>query len=208
MTQITAYTDGSATTFHPYLGGFGIYFPHGNIRIKKGWSHTKTGRQELYAVLYCLRSIKNKQAKVTIYSDSQYVCNTVNEWIEGWERNMWYDKKNVDILKQLLIELRKFAYYPRLIHIKGHQEVTCKHTKGNSLADELANYRNHSSYEVDITPTGLNEIEKQDYFEKDGKMYLKPDLYQITKKNKNKTYKEINDFMDSRDCDTTEIDIY
>lgn len=208
MTQITAYTDGSATTFHPYLGGFGIYFPHGNIRIKKGWSHTKTGRQELYAVLYCLRSIKNKQAKVTIYSDSQYVCNTVNEWIEGWERNMWYDKKNVDILKQLLIELRKFAYYPRLIHIKGHQEVTCKHTEGNNIVDHLADYRNHSSYEVDIMPKDLNEIEKQDYFEKDKKMYLKPDLYQITKKNKNKTYKEINDFMDSKDCGATEIDIY
>lgn len=195
MTQITAYTDGSATTFHPFLGGFGIYFPHGNIRIKKGWSWTKTGRMELYAVLYCLRSIKNKQAKITIYSDSQYVCNTVNVWIENWERDLWGDKKNVDILKQLIHELRQFSRWPKLIHIKGHQEVTCEHTLGNDTVDKLASYRNHSSYEVDVMPVEMNEIEKQDYFEKNGKMYLKLDLYQEMKKNKNKTYSEVCDMM-------------
>ena len=172
MTQrITAYTDGSATTFYPYLGGFGVYFPQSDIKIKKGWSGTKTGRQELYAILYCLKSIKNKNAKVIIYSDSQYACRSMNEWIEGWERKMWDGVKNIDILKQLLIELRKFNTWPTLIHIKGHQEVTCEHTLGNNIADKLANYRNHSSYQVDIPIENLNEIEKLDYLEKDGKLY-------------------------------------
>jgi ribonuclease HI len=207
MTQITAYTDGSATTFHPFLGGFGIYFPHGNIRIKKGYASTKTGRMELMAVLYCLRSIKNKQAKVIIYSDSQYVCNSVNTWIEGWEYKMWEGVKNVDILKQLLVEIRKFSKYPKLIHIKGHQEVVCENTRGNDIVDKLANYKNHSSYEVDLPINQLNEIERMDYYEKNGKVYLKLDLYQMMKKNKDKTYEEVNEMM-NLNHDLPEIDIY
>lgn len=173
--NLIAYTDGSAVTKYPYLGGFGVYIKNNNksIRICKGFSCTKTGRMELMAVIYCLKTVRNKNLRVTIYSDSQYVCNTCNIWIDSWERRMWSGLKNVDLLKQLLFELRKFSKRPELIHIKGHQDVIDEHTYGNSVADELASYKTQKSYEVDQPIDDLSVIESEDFFEENGKLYYK-----------------------------------
>lgn len=173
MTNITCYTDGSAVLTYPYKGGIGVYIktPKKNYKISKGFCGTKTGRMELTAVIYCLRAINNKQHRITIYSDSMYVVNTCNQWIDGWERKLWRGVKNVDLLKQLIFELRRFAHRPRLIHIKGHQEVVDEHTEGNSIVDELASYKSHTDYEVDVPLSDITELEKGDFYEKNGKMY-------------------------------------
>lgn len=123
------------------------------------------------AALYCLRAIRDKSMRVLVYSDSQYVCNTCNEWIDRWESQLWLDKKNVDLLKQLIVELRVFRHRPEFRHIKGHQEVTNKHTHGNNIADELASYKTQSSYEVDLPLDDLTTFEREDFTEVDGKLY-------------------------------------
>lgn len=190
MNKITAYTDGSAVLKYPYKGGFGVLIKakNKNIKIRKGYCFTKTGRMELKAVLTCLKSIKNKSTILTIYSDSMYVVNTCNQWIDNWERQMWQDKKNVDILKELIVELRRFQTRPTLKHVKGHQEIKedtpkgkIKHIEGNCIVDELANYKTQKSWEVDIPITkapkhfegleSLTEFEKEDFKEINGKMY-------------------------------------
>lgn len=179
--KITAYTDGSAVTSYPYLGGCGVYIKtHSKtFKIRKGYSNTKTGRMELIATLTCLKSIKNKSYILTIYSDSQYVCNTCNKWIENWERNLWVDKKNVDILKELLFELRRFQKRPKLIHIKGHQKIADKHTEGNNIADKLACYSTQKSHEVDLPldDLDLTKIEKKDFIQKGNKWYYEENSY-------------------------------
>lgn len=173
MTEIVAYTDGSAVLKYPFKGGSGVYIktPTKSFKIRKGWCNTKTGRCELHAVILCLQSIKNKKAKVTIYSDSMYVVNTCNEWIKNWERDFYYEKKNVDLLKQLIFELRQFNRWPKLNHIKGHQDVSCEHTLGNSIADEQASYKTQTSWEVDVPFENLAEFEKEDFKEINGKLY-------------------------------------
>ena len=178
MNKITAYTDGSAVLKYPFKGGSGIYIKTQtkSFKIRKGWCNTKTGRCELHAVIICLRSIKNKKAKVTIYSDSMYVVNTCNEWIQKWERDFYYDKKNVDLLKQLIFELRQFERWPTLNHIKGHQDVSCEHTLGNSIADELANYKTQTIWEVDVPFDDLFVWEEEDFKNIDGKMFWKEEI--------------------------------
>ena len=150
--RIIAYTDGSACVGYPKLGGFGVYIktPTNNIKIRKGYCNTKTGRMELMAAITCMRSIQNKNLELIIRSDNQYVCNTVNEWIENWHNTGYFNKANVDLLKQLYEEINKFKKRPKLIHIKGHQNITDGHTLGNNIADSLADYNTQSSYEVDL----------------------------------------------------------
>ena len=170
---ITAYTDGSAVTKYPYLGGFGVYIKHGDkrLKIRKGFCFTKTGRMELTAVLYCLRAIKDKNILIKIYSDSMYVVNTCNEWIENWHILDYADKKNVDILRLLREELNMFSKRPRIVHIKGHQDVENEHQRCNAIADELANYKTQKDYEMDGVPKDLTEWEKDDFITKGNKQY-------------------------------------
>ena len=65
------FTDGSACIKPPKLGGCGVYIIHGEKEyfISKGYVNTKTGRMEIYALLYALRSVnKDMEVKVTIYA--------------------------------------------------------------------------------------------------------------------------------------------
>ena len=177
MNKIVCYTDGSACVHYPKLGGFGVYIktPEKNIKIRKGYCNTKTGRMEIMAALNCMRAIQNKQAELIIYSDSQYVCNTVNIWIDNWKVISYRDKANRDLLELLHTEIHKFKIRPKLRHIKGHQDISCEHTLGNNIADAEANYKTQESYEMDqpIALLELNNIELEDFEEIEGKTYYK-----------------------------------
>lgn len=175
MAKFICYTDGSAKVTYPRLGGFGVYIKSKKscFKIRKGFSLTKTGRMELMAVIYCLRSITDKNSIVVIYSDSMYTVKSANDWAENWERNNWGSITNVDLMKKLLYELRLFKRKPVLNHIKGHQKVTDVHTEGNNIADFLANYKTQKSWERDLPfeEFDLNEIEKGDFIEINGKIF-------------------------------------
>ena len=173
MKEVIAYTDGSAVLKYPFKGGSGVFIKTGGkaFKIRKGWCFTKTGRCELHAVIICLQAIKDKNLNVTIYSDSMYVVNTCNQWIKNWERNLFQEKANIDLLQQLIFELRQFKRWPKLIHVKGHQEISDDHTLGNNMADELANYKTQKDWEVDMTKEDLFVWEKEDFKEINGKLY-------------------------------------
>lgn len=182
MTKITAYTDGSAILKYPFKGGSGIYIitPTKELKLQKGFCNTKTGRCELYAVLICLKAIKNKKAIVTIYSDSMYIINTCNLWIDNWQKLNFIDKKNTDLLKILFEEIHLFSIRPILKHIKGHQEqsdlnsnIKNERIRCNNVADRLADYKKHSTYEVDVPFEDLTSFEKEDFYEQNGKKYYK-----------------------------------
>ncbi len=162
MKPIVCYTDGSCN-FKNKLGGIGIYIIDNDKKYtySKGYSHTTIGRCELRALLCAFRFIKNKSRKLIIYSDSMYVVNTIQlNWIERWASEMWYDRKNVDILTQILAELEKFKFRPLLKHVKGHQKSGVwisknlnkvnRHVLGNYIADRCAEYSKFVEYEKDF----------------------------------------------------------
>lgn len=150
------FTDGSACIKPPKLGGCGVYIIHGEKEyfISKGYVNTKTGRMEIYALLYALRSVnKDMEVKVTIYSDSQYVVNSLTkQWVLKWQRNNWEGAKNVDLWKQVLEEIGERPKMKlRLRWIKGHQtNFEDELVVGNNIADMLADYKNHDNYIKDL----------------------------------------------------------
>ena len=156
MEEITMFTDGSACIKPPKLGGCGVYIIHGEKEyfISKGYVNTKTGRMEIYALLYALRSVnKDMEVKVTIYSDSQYVVNSLTkQWVLKWQRNNWEGAKNVDLWKQVLEEIGERPKMKlRLRWIKGHQtNFEDELVVGNNMADILADYKNHDNYIKDL----------------------------------------------------------
>ena len=118
------YTDGSCSG-NPGPGGWGSILKYGNKEkeLSGGNPETTNNRMELTAVIEALKALK-EPCNVELYTDSQYVCNSINnEWVFSWQRNNWKkaDKKpalNVDLweelLKLLIIHNVKFNW------IKGH----------------------------------------------------------------------------------------
>ena len=85
---ITIYTDGSALG-NPGPGGYGVVLISGPHRkeLSQGYRLTTNNRMELMAVCVALEALKFEGSNVTLYSDSKYVIEAVNQrWVFGWER--------------------------------------------------------------------------------------------------------------------------
>jgi len=89
-------------------------------------------RTEISAVISAMTKIHNdmlQPEKVIVYSDSEYVCNSINGWLMGWYNNNWIkfsDKqtiKNKDLWEQVL--KYKLSYNIKAIHVKGHNGHYC-----------------------------------------------------------------------------------
>lgn len=149
--MIIIYTDGSCNNKTGY-GGYGIYIKNGGkeIYLHKGYKNTTSNRMEMRAILYALKYV-NKKEKIIIYSDSMYCVNSIMKgWVYFWERDCWYNRKNADIWKRILIELRKFRIQPKLIHQKGHLDnLDNEHVLGNNIADLLASVSNFKEFKED-----------------------------------------------------------
>lgn len=122
MSKITIYTDGSASP-NPGKGGLGIILISGKHRkeISCGYKLTTNNRMELMSVVMALESLKTFNNDITIYSDSQYVVNSINKkWINKWITKDWKDVKNIDLWKRYLESSKNqnisFSW------IKGHSD--------------------------------------------------------------------------------------
>ena len=131
--KIEIYTDGAASG-NPGPGGYGIVLKYGKHRkeISCGFKHTTNNRMELLAVIVSLEQLKYKGSNVVIYSDSSYVCNTVNKgWLNDWEKKRFRKTKNPDLWKRFLKVYRNHDV--TLIWIKGHAK-----NPDNEICDKLA----------------------------------------------------------------------
>ncbi len=133
---IDIYTDG-ACSGNPGPGGWGALLLSGKHKkeICGGELETTNNRMEMMAVIKALSLIK-KHAQVNIYTDSKYVLQGVNEWLEGWKARGWKTAskkpvKNQDLWQEIdkLISSHKVNF----IWVKGHAG-----NEGNERADELA----------------------------------------------------------------------
>ena len=131
--SITVYTDGSAKG-NPGNGGYGVVMISGQHRkeLKQGFNLTTNNRMELLAVIVALENIKTKNSVVTVYSDSKYVVDAVEEkWVFGWEKKNFNKKKNPDLWIRFLKIYRKQKV--SFIWVKGHAD-----NKENEKCDALA----------------------------------------------------------------------
>ena len=121
MNNILLYTDGSSRG-NPGRGGYGVILMWGKHikELSQGYRLTTNNRMELLAVIRGLEAIKKNELPVTIYSDSQYVINTVEKgWLKSWMRTDFAGgKKNKDLWKHYHELAKKFSI--TFVWVKGH----------------------------------------------------------------------------------------
>lgn len=132
MKTIQLYTDG-ACSGNPGRGGWAAIAIHNgdNIMVHhSGYRLTTNNRMEILAVVQGLKDLseqfssKETDIKVTVYSDSQLVVNTMTQ---GWTR-----KTNADLWEKLDEAVALFAEV-EFVKVKGHAD-----DRMNAYADEVA----------------------------------------------------------------------
>ncbi len=131
------FTDGSCQG-NPGPGGWGaVYVRDGRVIAERhGFeASTTNNRMELTAIIEGLEMAPADEP-VTVYSDSQLVVRTLNEWAKGWEARGWRRKdgpvQNLDLVRRAW-ELRKARPLARIAWIRGHAT-----SRWNAYADRLA----------------------------------------------------------------------
>lgn len=131
------FTDGSCQP-NPGPGGWGAVYVVDNQVI--GQRHgaepfTTNNRMELTAMIAGLE-LAPANSTITIYSDSNLVVQTLNQWAKGWEARGWKRKEgevmNVDLVKRAweLVQQKPLA---RIQWIRAHDG-----SRWNEYADALS----------------------------------------------------------------------
>ena len=119
MPDVTIYTDGAAQG-NPGRGGYGVVLLSGPHRkeLSAGYRLTTNNRMELLGVGAALEAVKFEGTNVTLYSDSKYVVDAVNQrWVFGWERKGFAGKKNPALWMRFLRVYRR--HHVRFIWSRG-----------------------------------------------------------------------------------------
>ena len=124
MPEIEIYTDG-ACSGNPGAGGWGVILRCGEVEkeLSGGATATTNNRMELTAVIEALKALK-KQCRITLYTDSRYVMDGVNEWMPNWKNNGWRTSnkkspvKNIELWQQLDTLLN--GHEVKWVWVKGH----------------------------------------------------------------------------------------
>ncbi|RDX36906.1 ribonuclease HI [Kangiella sp. HD9-110m-PIT-SAG07] len=137
MKTIEIFTDG-ACKGNPGPGGWGALLRSGKHekRLYGGELETTNNRMELMAAIEALKALK-RTSKVELTTDSVYVKNGINQWLEGWKAKGWKTAakkpvKNKDLWQALDEQVSK--HHINWHWVKGHSG----HAE-NEIADELAN---------------------------------------------------------------------
>lgn len=145
MQDVTIFTDGACSGNPDGPGGYGVILVYksadGQIHKKelsKGFTNTTNNRMELMGAIAGLESLK-KPCNVTLYSDSQYLVNAINQnWVQKWKENNWLrdikkkiPAKNIDLWKRLLLLMD--THNVKYVWVKGH----AGHEE-NEICDKLA----------------------------------------------------------------------
>lgn len=97
---------------------------------------TTNNRMELTAVIEALKALSGRQ-QVILHSDSKYVLEGINSWIDGWKRRGWKTAAKKPVKNQDLWELLDAGRERHDVQwkwVKGHAG-----NPGNEAADALAN---------------------------------------------------------------------
>lgn len=124
MKQVDIYTDG-ACSGNPGPGGWGVVLKYGDVvkELSGGDFITTNNKMEMTAVIKGLSALK-EPCDVNLYTDSQYIVNSINKnWIWDWQKRGWKKSnneqvKNIDLWKQILelMDIHNVTF----IWVKGH----------------------------------------------------------------------------------------
>ena len=138
LTQtVDIYTDG-ACRGNPGPGGWGVLLiANGHRKTLHGGEHdTTNNRMELQAAIEALNAL-NGERNVTLYTDSKYVMDGINDWMPRWKQRGWKTAakqpvKNQDLWQQLDAAVARHDITWKWV--RGHTG-----NPGNEEADALAN---------------------------------------------------------------------
>lgn len=121
--RATLHTDG-ACLGNPGPGGWAAILQWGEHEsvLTGGLANSTNNQMELMAVIMGLEALK-RPVSITVFSDSKYVLNGIQSWLEGWKRNGWKNAKKRPIANQELWQRLDAATQPHRIEwqwIKGH----------------------------------------------------------------------------------------
>ena len=133
--MISIYTDG-ACSGNPGIGGWGVVILIDNknpIYLNGGQSETTNNRMELVAAIKAVTYF-NEKKELTIFTDSKYLKDGIESWIQKWKNNGWKtaNKKKVSN-KELWIGLDEYVSLHDIewFWVKGHS---------NNLYNEKCDY--------------------------------------------------------------------
>lgn len=137
MPVVEIFTDG-ACSGNPGAGGWGAILRCNQVEkeLSGGHDDTTNNRMELTAVIEALKALK-KECEITVYTDSRYVMDGVEQWLPNWKLNNWRTAnkkspvKNVDLWQELDALLER--HHIKWIWVKGHNG----HAE-NERVDQLA----------------------------------------------------------------------
>ena len=122
--SISIYTDG-ACSGNPGIGGWGavIIIKNENpIYLNGGSDYTTNNKMELTAAIKSLQYFTESK-NIIIFTDSKYVMNGIESWIDNWKKNGWKTAnkkkvKNQELWEKLDSEISKHTI--KWKWIKGH----------------------------------------------------------------------------------------
>lgn len=124
MKKVEIFTDG-ACSGNPGPGGWGTILRYNGVEkeLSGGEANTTNNRMELTAVISGLKALK-EPCEVTLYSDSQYVCNALKlGWAKKWQSQGWMrNKKEPALNPELWEELLHLCdvHQVEVVWVKGH----------------------------------------------------------------------------------------
>jgi len=137
MMKVELFTDG-ACKGNPGPGGWGALLRYGEHEreLFGGENNTTNNRMELMAAIEGLNALK-RPCEVALTTDSQYVKQGINQWLEGWKRNGWKTASRQPVKNKDLWQALDAACERHQVEwhwVKGHAGHD-----GNERADQLAN---------------------------------------------------------------------
>ena len=134
--MIEVYTDGSCLG-NPGAGGWAFLILKGDQLISKSGSakNSTNNRMELTAAIKALEYLKDEKI-LKINTDSSYLKNGINLWIDNWKKNNWLNSKKEHVKnKELWIELELLTKNKDIYWnwVKAHND-----NKFNNMVDNLA----------------------------------------------------------------------
>ena len=134
---VEAYTDG-ACRGNPGPGGWGVLLRYGDHEKEfyGAEGNTTNNRMELMAAIQALENL-NRQCRVILTTDSEYVRKGITEWLGNWKKRGWKTASKQPVKNQDL--------WQRLDKVAAEHHVEWHWVRGhtghpeNERADQLAN---------------------------------------------------------------------
>ncbi|MDR3297283.1 MAG: ribonuclease HI [Prevotellaceae bacterium] len=121
MSKVVMFTDGACSN-NPGAGGYGVVLISGTHRkeLSQGYALTTNNRMELLAIIVGLEALTVAGCEVTVYTDSRYVVDAVEQrWVFAWAATPNFKgKKNRDLWLRFLRVYGKHSVH--FVWVKGH----------------------------------------------------------------------------------------